>query len=172
MTARNTPPSTPNISPERQGISTETLEMTRSRLRRVARLLDSGIAVPGTSWRIGIEALIGLIPGIGDVIGALLGSYFVAEALRVRAPRGTVGRMVGNVLFDLALGIVPVVGDIADFAFKSNERNLRLLDRHLDDRLGIVRAPPRRGWIGALLLIALLLLAFYGAWRLLRHTPL
>ncbi|MFT4045729.1 MAG: DUF4112 domain-containing protein [Solimonas sp.] len=142
------------------------LHATRARLHRVARFLDSGIAVPGTSWRIGVEALIGLIPGIGDLAGALLGSYFVVEALRVRAPRGTIGRMVGNILLDLLLGLVPVAGDIADFAFKSNQRNLRLLDRHLDDRLGLARRAARRGrggWM-ALALLVLALLAVL-AWR-------
>ncbi|WP_051361999.1 DUF4112 domain-containing protein [Solimonas soli] len=146
------------------------LQATRSRLRRVARLLDSGLAVPGTSWRIGLEALIGLIPGIGDLAGALLGAYFVVEALQLRAPRGVIGRMLGNIVLDLLLGVLPVVGDVADFAFKSNERNLRLLDRHLDDRLGVAPPPRRRRYGPALAAALLALLLLAGLWWLLRSS--
>ncbi|NKF20786.1 DUF4112 domain-containing protein [Solimonas marina] len=139
------------------------LHATRARLRRYATWLDSGIGVPGTRWQIGVEALIGLIPGIGDVAGAVLGSWFVIEAARLRAPRPLLARMVGNVVFDALLGLVPVAGDLADFVFKSNRRNLALLDAHIDARLGVERAPGRPWWHWALLLVALLAA---GAWWL------
>ncbi|MGH8445687.1 MAG: DUF4112 domain-containing protein, partial [Solimonas sp.] len=131
------------------------------------------IAVPGTSWRIGAESLIGLIPGVGDAAGAVLGSYFVVEALRLRAPGGLVARMVGNVAFDMVLGVVPVVGDIADFAFKSNSRNLRLLNTHLDGELGLPPAPAKRRLAWTLLRLGLGLAVVAGialaVWRLRGH---
>ncbi|WP_020648137.1 DUF4112 domain-containing protein [Solimonas variicoloris] len=141
------------------------LHATRARLDRLAWWLDSGIGVPGTRWRIGVEALIGLIPVVGDLAGALFGSYFVIEAWRVRAPRGLLARMTGNVVLDAALGLVPVVGDLADFAFKSNQRNLRLLHAHLDAELGVRAVRPRRrlAWI---LLGLLAVLAAAAIWRL------
>src|SRR3546814_8472350 len=105
------------------------LDATRQRLRRYARLLDSGIGVPGTRWQIGIEALIGLIPGVGDLAGALLGGWLVVEAMRLRAPGRLLAKMIGNVLFDALLGIVQVLGDLADFVFKSNRRNLPQIGR-------------------------------------------
>lgn len=140
------------------------LEATRKRLRRYGKVLDSGIGVPGTRWQIGIEALIGLIPGVGDLAGALLGGWLVVEAMRLRAPARLLVKMTGNVVFDALLGIVPVLGDIADFMFKSNRRNLQLLDAHLDARLGVVaaRAPQRGRW---LLLAVLAGLVGYGLWR-------
>src|SRR3546814_8541930 len=98
----------------------------------------SGIGVPGTRWQIGIEALIGLIPGVGDLAGALLGGWLVVEAMRLRAPGRLLAKMIGNVLFDALLGIVPVLGDLADFVFKSNRRNLQLLDAPLGEQLGVM----------------------------------
>lgn len=141
------------------------LEATRQRLRHYARLLDSGIGVPGTRWQIGIEALIGLIPGVGDLAGALLGGWLVVEALRLRAPARLLVKMTGNVVFDALLGIVPVLGDLADFMFKSNRRNLQLLDAHLDARLGLMPAPARRRRGRRLLLLVLVAVGGYLLWR-------
>jgi hypothetical protein len=140
------------------------LQATRRRLRRYATLLDSGIGVPGTRWQIGIEALIGLIPGVGDLAGALLGGWFVVEALRLRAPGRLVAKMIGNIVFDVLLGVVPLLGDVADFVFKSNRRNLDLLDAHLDARLGVAppAAPRRSRW---LLWLALAVVGGYLLWR-------
>lgn len=140
------------------------LDATRQRLRRYATLLDSGIGVPGTRWQIGIEALIGLIPGVGDLAGALLGGWLVVEAMRLRAPGRLLVKMIGNVVFDALLGIVPVLGDLADFVFKSNRRNLQLLDAHLGARLGIVERPVRRHRGRWLLLAVALALMAYGLW--------
>jgi len=164
MTGRQPPLQTAASTPGSEP-AYEALHATRTRLRRLARLLDSGFTVPLLRWRIGAEALIGLIPGIGDVLGALFGSYFVVEALRVRAPRATIVRMVGNVLLDLVLGVVPVAGDLADFMFKSNERNLRLLEQHLDERLGVdpTRTPRRRRWT-RLVAAAIVLIALAALW--------
>jgi hypothetical protein len=99
-----------------------------ARLRGLARLLDSAIRLPG-GYRIGLDGLIGLIPGIGDVIGAGAGAYIVVQAARMGATTSTLVRMIVNVLLEVVVGVVPVVGDLFDFAWKANDRNIELLER-------------------------------------------
>lgn len=100
----------------------------KTRLRKLAWLLDSSIPIPGTRFRIGIDGLIGLIPGLGDAIGALVSSYILAEAARLNAPKTVILRMGLNVLVDTLLGMIPVLGDFFDLAWKANLRNVRLLE--------------------------------------------
>lgn len=106
---------------------------SRDRLSRVAWLLDSSIPVPGTRFRIGIDSLIGLIPGFGDAVGALLSSYILAEAARLGMPKSTLIRMGLNIALETVVGMVPIAGDIFDMAWKANQRNVRLLDSYLDN---------------------------------------
>ncbi len=108
------------------------------RLERIAELMDSMITVPGTSIRIGLDGLIGLIPGIGDAAGTVVALYLVNEARRLGAPNSLVTRMLTNVGIDLLVGAVPVFGDLFDFAWKANRRNMELLRRHLSDLPGDV----------------------------------
>ncbi|MFP5305811.1 MAG: DUF4112 domain-containing protein [Gammaproteobacteria bacterium] len=138
----------------------------RRRAELLSRLLDSAVAIPGTRFRIGLDALIGLIPGIGDALGVIIGAWFLLEGARAGAPPALLARMLGNLLVDLLAGFVPVVGDIADAWFKANRRNARLLGEHLDRLEG---RPPARSWTGYLLGAALLVgaaLAMYGGWTL------
>ena len=100
-------------------------------LKRFAELLDSGIRVPGTSWRFGLDPILGLIPGFGDVAGAVLAGWVFVEAVRLGASRATLLRIAGNVALDASAGALPVVGDVFDFAWKANLRNVALLERHL-----------------------------------------
>jgi hypothetical protein len=93
--------------------------------------LDAGIRVPGTNLRFGLDPILGLIPGVGDAAGAVLAGWILVEAVRLGASRATVVRIAGNVVLDAALGAVPVLGDIFDFAWKANLRNVALLERHL-----------------------------------------
>lgn len=93
-------------------------------------LMEQRFHVPGTNFRFGLDALIGLVPGIGDFLGALVGTVLVVEALRLRVPWWVVGRMLFNLWIDGTLGAIPVVGDLWDFYFKANRRNLRLLQQH------------------------------------------
>jgi len=93
--------------------------------------MDAGIRVPGTNLRFGLDPLLGLIPGGGDAAGAVLAGWIVVEAIRLGASRATLLRIVGNVALDAAVGAVPVIGDIFDFAWKANLRNVALLERHL-----------------------------------------
>lgn len=102
------------------------------RVRRVARLLDSALRVPGTNIRFGLDAVIGLVPGLGDMAGAALAGYLVLLAGRLGAPPAVVLRMLGNIAVDAVAGAVPVLGDLFDVGWKANTRNVELLDRYLD----------------------------------------
>lgn len=104
---------------------------TLARVRALARLLDSSIALPG-GYRIGLDGLIGLIPGVGDAAAASIATYIVIQAARMGASTTTLIRMMGNVLVELLVGIVPVLGDLFDFVWKANNRNVALLERNLD----------------------------------------
>lgn len=143
------------------------LQAARARVQWLARLLDNAIGIPGTRIRLGWDALIGLIPGVGDALGVLLGGMILFEAARVKAPPALLARMGGNLALDAVLGVVPLLGDVLDVAFKANARNAQLLVAHLD-RLELRK--PRRAWLGYLLVagvLAMTLLAFYGVWMLL-----
>ena len=106
-------------------------DATKKRLERLAWLLDSSIPIPWLNFRIGLESILGLIPGVGDVIGALLSSYFLAAAYRLGVSKSTLIRMGGNVAVEALLGAIPLVGDVFDFAWKANQRNVRLLQAHV-----------------------------------------
>lgn len=103
---------------------------TAARLRSLTRVLDGAITLPG-GFRIGLDGIIGLIPGFGDTAGAAMSSYIILSAARLGASSITLFRMVLNVLIDAVFGMVPVIGDLFDFAWKANERNMRLLEPHL-----------------------------------------
>jgi hypothetical protein len=104
----------------------------RRRIEMMEHLLERSIPIPGFKSKVGLDAVLGLVPVGGDVIAALLGLYIVWEARNLKMPATTMARMLGNVGFDWLIGLVPVVGDAADFVFKSNSRNLKLIKRHLD----------------------------------------
>ena len=103
-----------------------------ARARTLARLLDSAVRVPGTGIRFGADSVIGLIPGLGDIGGAALAGYLVILAQRLGVPRAVVLRMLANVAVDTLGGTVPLIGDLFDVAFKSNLRNVALLERALE----------------------------------------
>ena len=103
-----------------------------ARISFLAQVLDSAITIPGTNRTIGIDPLLGLIPGIGDAISAALSSYIVWEAKQLGVPRWKLARMVGNIAADTAIGAVPLVGDLFDLGFKANRRNLRIVLDHLE----------------------------------------
>jgi hypothetical protein len=105
-----------------------TLERRLERLRRVGYLLDNSIPIPGTRMRVGIDAIIGLVPGIGDLLGGLFSLYILAEASRLGASRAVLARMAWNVALDTLVGEIPLLGDLFDAGFKANVRNLALLE--------------------------------------------
>ncbi|WP_036247361.1 DUF4112 domain-containing protein [Methylobacter sp. BBA5.1] len=100
------------------------------KLERMAWLLDNSFRIPGTSIRMGLDSLIGLIPGIGDTTGGILSSYIIWQAARMGVPRVVLMRMGVNVVFETLLGAVPLVGDIFDIAFKANQKNVQLLSNY------------------------------------------
>jgi hypothetical protein len=110
-------------------------DVDETRLRRLeafAHLLDARFGVPGTRWRFGLDSVIGLVPGVGDVATAAIALWVLWQGHRLGASRAILARMAGNVAMDAVFGSVPLVGDIFDVAFKSNRRNVALLRRHLD----------------------------------------
>ena len=137
------------------------------RLRRLSYLLDSAIKIPGTSYRVGVDPIIGLIPGGGDIVGLVMSGFIVLEAAQLGASKSTLGAMAFNVVLETIAGIVPGVGDIFDVTWKSNIRNITLLEQQLDLPQD---APVKNRWF-ALLLIAgltltLLLCAYLSFWLL------
>jgi hypothetical protein len=103
---------------------------TMEALRRWAVLLDSAFRVPGTNIRFGFDAIIGLVPGLGDLVAPVFTVVLLGTALKMRVPAVVVARMVLNAVIDLALGIVPLAGDIGDVFWKADLRNMALLERH------------------------------------------
>jgi hypothetical protein len=128
-----------------------------ARARTLARLLDSAAKVPGTGIRFGADAILGLIPGLGDVAGAALAGYLVLLAQRLGAPRAVVLRMLANVAVDTIGGTVPVIGDLFDVAFKSNTRNVALLEQAVQQPVTTTRTSRLMVWgtlLGIVLLVA------------------
>jgi hypothetical protein len=103
----------------------------RRRVEALEKLLESSVKVP-VLGRVGLDGIVGLVPVGGDIISAIMGFYLVWEGRNLGMSRWQLARMVSNVGFDAMLGAVPIAGDIADFVFRSNSRNLRIVRRHLD----------------------------------------
>jgi hypothetical protein len=105
------------------------------RLKTLSRVLDSAVAIPGTRYRFGLDAIVGLVPGIGDAIGAVFALYIVFQAARMGVPKATLARMIGNVGLDTLVGEIPLLGDLFDLGFKANLKNLALIEQHVDQPL-------------------------------------
>ena len=124
--------------------------------RALARLLDSAVRVPGTSLRFGLDPILGLIPGAGDLIGGVLSAYVLLLAARTGASKTVLLRMLGNLGVDAVVGAVPILGDLFDVGFKANARNVRLLEEYVARPQETARAS---GLFVALVVSAALLLA-------------
>lgn len=123
-------------------------------LRRVSRLLDSAIEVPGTSYRIGLDPIVGLVPWIGDLVSPLFAIALLWQAHDLRIPRVVQFRMVVNAAVDMLIGIVPLAGDLFDFAWKANDMNMALLERYAYEE----RHPSAGDWLFVLLAVVLVLM--------------
>lgn len=131
----------------------------------LAHLMDRAFKVPGTNWRFGLDGIIGLAPGLGDMVGSLIGGYSIFIARELGAPATIQLRMAMNLAIDGLVGLVPFAGDLFDFAFKAHTRNQALLARWLE-----TPHKTQRSSIGVLVLAFLVLLAIFGAagWVLMR----
>jgi hypothetical protein len=109
------------------------------RFRRLAVLFDSAVRIPGTRWRFGVDAVLGLVPGVGDIAGAAFALYGIHVARLVGAPLVVQTRMLLHIALDVLAGTVPVVGDFFDIAFKAHARNSRLLDKWLENPSAVAR---------------------------------
>ena len=151
-----------------EAVRPEGAEQARKALQQLAWLLDSSIPVPGTRLTIGVEALIGLFPVIGDLIGVALSSYIVSQASRLGAPRSVLLRMSFNVVVEGLVGMIPIAGDLFDAGFKANQRNVRLLGEWLDQPGRTVRSTRAFGVVLVSALVALLVLLGAGSYFLIR----
>ncbi len=104
----------------------------RARVVAMERLLERSFVIPGVNVPVGLDVLVGLVPVLGEVVTTAMGAYIVWEARNLGLPKWKLARMGLNVLFDTAIGAIPLVGDAADLVFRSNTRNLRILLRHID----------------------------------------
>jgi hypothetical protein len=140
---------------------TPDVEATRKRLNHLAWLLDSVFVIPGINVRFGVDAIIGLIPGLGDLAGVVLSSYIVREASRLGLPKSVLIRMVVNVAIEGVIGIIPFAGDVFDAAWKANQRNVQLLNQYLDHPTQAARAS--RTFVFALSVVLIVLIVTLSA---------
>ena len=132
------------------------------RVRTLARLLDNAVPIPGTRWRFGFDAIVGVIPVAGDLIGGVLSGYIILEAARAEVPTLTLARMLMNVGIDTLVGAVPAFGDLFDAAWKANVKNAALLERHLAVTAGPSREKGRVIGETALAVLVLVLIVAAG----------
>jgi hypothetical protein len=117
-------------------------ERSVAQLDALARLMDGAFVIPGTNVRVGLDALIGLVPVAGDLVAGLISTYLILQARRLGASRWVIARMAANTAIDTAFGVVPVLGDAFDVLFRANMKNMALLRRHMEKRgLGRTAGP-------------------------------
>src|ERR1044071_5255424 len=140
----------------------EPVEVERS-LDRLSHLLDGLFRIPGTSWRFGLDAIVGLIPGVGDAVTSLASFYILAAGVRYRVPKVTLLRMGINVGIDYLVGAIPVIGDVFDFAWKSNDMNIELIRKRATVTSAAEAKKGRKSdWIFVGLIIFLLIAILLG----------
>lgn len=145
------------------------------RIGRITHALDELVSVPGTPVKVGLDPVVGLIPVVGDAVAAFVGLWVIGEAARFGVPRLVLGRMVVNLLVDLAIGAIPLLGDLFDVVFRSNSRNLALFRRHALDPDASTRGE-QTFFVGVFVLLIglvwLLLMAIGAAWQFLTTTTI
>ncbi len=139
-------------------MDTRTRNDDADNVRRLARVLDAAVTIPGTNIRVGLDALIGLVPGIGDAIGAALSGWIVLAAARMGLPKSVVARMLLNLGIDTVVGAIPVLGDLFDIVFRANTRNVELIESAL--------AAPRETRVRSRWIVAGVVAALVGVFAL------
>ena len=139
------------------------LEKTGAQLDQIAYLMDQCFRIPGINWRFGVESLIGLVPGAGDLVGGAIGLLVLFRAFQFKLPKIVILRMITNTLLDITVGSIPFLGDAFDFFWKSNTRNMKLFHHYAEEPQKSTRAH----WIflgslagGFLLLFGLIVFGF------------
>jgi hypothetical protein len=157
---------------ERRNTSRTRIDEAERRIATVAHILDELVTIPGTRHKLGVDSVVGLLPGVGDVASAAVGAWVILEAARFRLPGVVLVRMVVNTLVDLVVGAIPLFGDLFDVVFKSNSRNLALFRRHATDP-GASTTEHRAFLAGlALVIVGLVWLAFVAlGWLLSIRIP-
>ena len=156
------PPAMPSQPPISAPLAKPTVSADAlHRVERVAKVLDEAIRIPGTGIKLGLDAVIGLIPGVGDAAGLALGGWFIYEAHRLGAPMELKLKMARNVAIDAVSGLVPVLGDLVDVAYRSNRRNLDLMRKHFRPADPVLPAGKPRSAVLVIALVAGALLAGY-----------
>jgi hypothetical protein len=135
-------------------------QIKQDKLNQLAWLMDSYFRIPGTQIRFGLDGLIGLIPGFGDALGAVISSHILTQAAQMGVPKPILLKMAFNIGFDAILGIVPVIGDVLDIVWKANQRNVQLLNDYLNQPEETVIHS--RLFVGILGLLVFGLVAFIG----------
>lgn len=135
---------------------------------KITKVMDSKFRIPGTHFRFGLDPILGLLPGLGDATSLAVSSVLIYYMYRYGASRKLVIMMAGNVVLDAVIGSIPILGTIFDFAYKANERNMRLLKRHYQE--GKYRGGGT-GILVAIVLIAITVIGLflYGAWLLINY---
>jgi hypothetical protein len=133
-------------------------EPNLKQLRFLSHWLDNAITIPGTSFRIGLDPIIGLFPAVGDYAGTILSSYIVLQAARLGVPKDKLTQMTFNIIVELLVGTVPVAGDLFDATWKANQQNLQLLEEHLE----IAPENPKTNWGFVVLLLSVVALVLVG----------
>ena len=129
-------------------VAPQSVAEARVRLEAIARLMDSAFAIPGTSVRVGADAILNLIPGVGLALSNGVSAYLIYEARRIGAPMSLIARMLANVGVDFVVSAIPVVGWVGDVFYRANNKNIDLLRRHLDQRYpgsAVWEQPPSAG---------------------------
>ncbi|MFZ1343820.1 DUF4112 domain-containing protein [Thiothrix eikelboomii] len=106
-------------------------EQLSKKLDNLAWLLDNSIKIPGTSWKIGLDGILGLIPGVGDLAAGGLSTYILYQAVKLKVPKAVLARMALNILLESVIGVIPILGDLFDFIFKANQRNVNLMRKYV-----------------------------------------
>ena len=110
----------------------EILEEKLIRLRQLSKNLDESFTIPGTKIKFGMDALLGLVPGGGDLVSGVFSLYILRAAIKMKLPKSALLAMISNILLDTTIGIIPIIGDIFDIFWKSNKRNLKIIEKHLE----------------------------------------
>lgn len=129
----------PQSSIDRSSVDSEELALALQRMRALAKFMDTAYRIPGTNFRFGWDAILGLIPGIGDLATGVVSASIVGYALRMGVRKRTMARMLANLGLDVTLGAVPLLGDLFDAGFKGNVRNVKLLEREIARRAKLQR---------------------------------